>query len=281
MKRNEPLRLAGATAFFTTFALPPILIILFQLFGLFVGQKLMGTELRELLSDTFGPGVAKQVRETTRGFRTLSHNWYTTVFGFIFLLFVATTLFTVVKNTLNDIWNIKLKEKQGFLFNLVIRARSMAIIVSAGILFIASILMDGFEILAGNNIEKIWSGGGRFFESALNEIAGVIVVTTWFVILFRYVADGRPTWRASFLGGLLTGILFSVGKTVLSYLIKTSNITSIYGASASFVFILLFVFYSSFILYYGASFIQVYSERKRTPVKPMHKAYKYRLQELD
>lgn len=281
MRSNDPLRLAGATAFFTTFALPPILIILFQLFGLFVGQRMMGAELRDLLVDTFGPGVASQMRQTTRGFRTLSNNWYTTVLGFVFLLFVSTTLFTVVKNTLNDIWNIKLKEKQGFLFSLATRAKSLAIIVAAGLLFIASILMDGFELLAGKNISKIWEGGGRFFESALNEVLGVVVVTAWFIILFRYVADGRPSWRASLRGGFLTGVLFSIGKTILSYLIKHSNINNLYGASASFVFILLFVFYSSFILYFGASFIQVYSERRRTPVKPLPRAYKYRLQELD
>lgn len=272
--------MAGATAFFTTFALAPILIILFQLFGLFLGRKMMGSAMMDTLSDTLGRSVALQVRDTTRGFRTLVQHWYTTVLGFLFLAFVATTLFSVVKNTFNDIWNIKVKDRPGILFNLGLRARSMGIIVLAGILFMASILLDGFEILAGKNIEIIWPGGGNFFKGALNELLGAVVVTIWFVILFRFLANGRPTWRASLAGGIITGILFSIGKTLLSFLIKNSNIDTIYGASASVVLLLLFVFYSSFILYFGANFIQVYSEVKRTPVEPLPKAYRYRLQKL-
>jgi membrane protein len=281
IKKNDPLRMAGATAFFTTFALPPILIILFQVFGLFLNQKLVGSELGKVLSDTLGSDVAAQIRQTTRGFRTLVQHWYTAIPGFLFLVFVATTLFTVIKNTLDDIWNIKLKEKPGILFNLGLRARSMGIILATGILFLAGIVMDGFEILAGNNIEKIWHGGGGFFKGILNEIVGVVIVTTWFIVLFRFLADGRPVWKAVIAGGLLTGLLFSVGKTLLSFIMKSSNIGSIYGASASFVLILLFVFYSSFILYFGASFIKVYSDAIGKPIEPVDKAYRYRLQEIN
>lgn len=281
IKKNDPLRMAGATAFFTTFALPPILIILFQVFSLFLSQRLVGSELAKLLSETLGTEVAAQLRQTTRGFRTLVQNWYTAVPGFLFLVFVATTLFTVIKNTLNDIWNIKVKEKPGLLFSLGLRARSMGIILATGILFLAGIFMDGFEILAGKNIEKIWPGGGGFFKGALNEIVGFVIVTTWFIVLFRFLADGRPAWKAAIAGGLLTGLLFSGGKTLLSFLMKNSNIGIIYGPSASLVLILLFVFYSSFILYFGASFIKVYSDAISKPVEPVQKAYRFRLQKVN
>ncbi|MBC7948132.1 MAG: YihY/virulence factor BrkB family protein [Chitinophagaceae bacterium] len=280
MKRNDPLRMAGATAFFTTFALPPILIILFQLFSLFLSQKMVGAELSQFLSDTLGRDAATQLRQITRGFRTIVQHWYTAALGFVFLLFVATTLFTVVRNTLNDIWNIKIKEKAGLLFGLGMRARSIVIIVAAGILFFAGIFIDSFEAIAGNNLDMIWPGGGKFFKGVLDEVISAVIVTTWFILLFRYLADGRPTWKASIAGGVLTGILFSIGQTVLSYLIIHSNIGSIYGKSASFVLILLFVFYSSFILYFGASFIQAYSDAKGTPVFPLRKAVRYRLQEV-
>ena len=281
MRRNDPLRMAGATAFFTTFAIPPILIILFQVFSIFLSRKLLGSELMAVLTNTFGKDVATQVRQTTVGFRMLVRNWYIAVPGFLFLLFVATTTFGVIKNTLDDIWNIKVKERVGILFTLGLRARSALIILATGLLFLASIFLDAIKIMAGNNIGKFYPDGARFFKGALNELATVIIVTTWFIILFRYLANGRPSWRAAVTGGLLTGILFSIGKEVLSLIMRHSNIANIYGASASIVLILLFVFYSSFILYFGASFIKVYSKKTGDAITPIDKAYSYRLERLE
>src|SRR5687768_1784554 len=89
MRNNDPLRMAGATAFFTSFALPPILIILFQVFSLFVNRRLVGTEMMEVLTNTFGEEGAKQIRLTTRGFRTIASNWYYATGVFLFMIFVA------------------------------------------------------------------------------------------------------------------------------------------------------------------------------------------------
>jgi membrane protein len=280
IKKHDPLRLAGATAFFTTFALPPILIILFQLFSLFIDKKVVGTEMMKIFSDTLGKASAAQIRQTTRGFGTLARNWYIATGGFIFLLFVATTLFSVIKNSLNDIWNISVKDRPGILFILKLRARSLGIILVAGLLFLAGIFMDGFEILSGNYLLKAWPTAGRFFRGALNEVVSIVIVTTWFIVLFRYLADGRPSWKIAIAGGCLTGILFSAGKALLSFVMRNSNINTVYGASGSIVLILLFVFYSSFILYYGASFIKVYSEATKKPLRVVNEAFRYQLSEL-
>jgi membrane protein len=271
--------MAGATAFFTTFALPPIIIILFQLFSLFFSRRLVGTQMMEVLTHNLGAEGAKQLRETSRGFRTLAQNWYTAVAGFLFLVFVATTLFTVIKNTLNEIWDVRSGGSSMF-FKLQKRAKSLSLIVGAGILFLTGIMIDTFEVLAGNSIDKIFSGGGYFFKGILNEIVGACIVTTWFLVVFRYLADARPTWKAALAGGALTGILFSAGKVLLSYLLRKSNISVVYGASGSIVLILLFVFYSSFILYFGASFIKIFSASIGHPITPMNKAYKYQLKRM-
>jgi membrane protein len=273
------LRMAGATAFFTTFALPPIIIILVQLFSLFLNKKVAGAEIMKMLSSTLGNASAVQIRQTTRGFGTLAQTWYIAIAGFVFLLFVATTLFTVIKNTLNDIWNIKVKERPGLLFNLLFRARSLGVIVAAGCLFVVSVYI-GFKLMgSGHKVSTEW---GVFLKASLNGLIVVFIITTWFIILFRYLGDGRPVWKATIAGGFLTGLLFSAGKLLLSFVLKSSNIVSIYGPSASIVLILLFVFYSSFILYFGASFIKVYSEAMGKPIIPLNeKAYRYRLQKIE
>ncbi|RYY62634.1 MAG: YihY/virulence factor BrkB family protein [Chitinophagaceae bacterium] len=279
LQKNNPMRMAGATAFFTCFALPPIIVLLFQLFSIFFSRKLIGTELGEILGATLGDGGATQLRETAKSFRRLAHNWYMAVIGLVFLVFVATTLFKVIKNTLNDIWNIRLG-KASFLYDLKLRGRSLVVIVAAGILFLASSIIDALKVVAGKYIEQIWQPGAVIFTGALSQIAGIVVVTLWFVVLFRYLANARPSWRVAFAGGLLTGILFTIGKAILSTVMINSNPGAVYGAGGAIALILLFVFYSSFILYFGASFIVEYSIHRHDPLIPSSRAYRYELQKI-
>lgn len=275
--KHDPLKTAAATAFFTSFALPPILIILFQLFGLFMGKRLVGREMMDAITDTFGRQGAMQIAQTARGFSSLAQNWYITLGGLVFLLFVATTLFAVIKNSFNEIWGVSSRGKNALLSKLKIRARSFAIILAAGILFVTGILFDSLELVAGKFMRELWSHYGGYFESAMSEVVGTVIVTAWFIVLFRYLADARPTWKAAVVGGIVTGVLYSIGKEILSLLMRNDNIVTIYGASGSIVLILLFVFYSSFILYFGASFIKIYSEQTGQPLRLAANAYRYEI----
>lgn len=265
--KNDPLRMAGATAFFTTFALPPIVFLLALIFGLVIGRREMGRGLVQNISGVLGEDGAGQVRQVIRSIIGFDDSWYVIVPGILFLFFVATTLFNVIRTSMNQIWNTGLKEKSGVLFNISVRLRSFAIIVALGILFFADIALSSVEAYAGAGFTLIWPEGSFYFKSIINEIASIIIVAAWFIILFRFIADARPPWKACIPGGILTGTLFTIGKVILKILLINSNVRDVYGASGSFVLILLFVFYSSFILYYGASFIAVYCERMNWPIK--------------
>lgn len=279
LQQHNPLQMAGATAFFTSFALPPILILIFQVLGIFINRRLIGSRLGEVLSETVGTEGAHQIRETARGFRNLAQSWYMVVIGLLFLLFVATTLFKVVRNSLNDIWNIQI-EQSGFINDLKARGRSLLIILAAAILFMVSMMIDLIKIVAGKYVGKLWEEGKGFLTGSLNGIAGPVFVILWFIVLFRYLGNGRPSWRVSITGGMLTGILFSVGKMLLSALMTNSNIGVIYGASGAIVIILLFVFYSSFILYFGASFIKEYAALRGDKIVLSKGAFQYELRKI-
>ncbi len=272
--KNDPLRLAGATAFFTTFALPPIVFILAQLFGFFIGRGNMGRGLLDNISNVLGQEGADQVRQVIRSIRGFGDSWYVIIIGCVFLFFVATTLFSVIKNSLNQLWQIGVKERPGLLFVLSTRFRSFAVILLVGILFFAGLLFESLEAAAGDSADAIFRGSGLYFKTFLAQLTNLVIVAAWFILLFRFLADGRPCWKASIVGGLLTAILFALGKMILRVLLVDSNIGSLYGPSGSIVLVLLFVFYSSFILYYGACFIAVYSEKKGWTVRPTEKAYK-------
>jgi membrane protein len=279
-QKNDPLRLAGATAFFANFALPPILLILIKLFGTFIDKKVLTNRLFDRLSNLFDDQSTTQVRETLVNIRAIDQHWYATLISFVFFLFVATTLFSVIKSSLDQIWSIGIKDKTTFFFKLKLRGRALVIIVLAGILFFVGILTDSMQALIGSYINPSAPLFGKIFLTILNQVLFIAIVTTWFTVLFRFLTNGRPTWRNAIRGGILTGIFFTLGKTILRIMLPLSNIGNIYGASGSIVLIMLFVFYSSFIFYFGACFIKVLSDAHESPIRPIKGAFNYEIKEV-
>src|SRR5206468_2915839 len=118
-----------------------------------------------------------------------------------------------------------------------------------------------------------------YFNTALNNVFSIIVETLWFAIMFRYLPDARPHWKVCFAGSFLTALLFTIGKMILHWLLTYSNINTIFGTSASVVLLLLFVFYSALILYYGAAFTKLWAIHFGKPIRPLPHAMKYRVTE--
>ncbi|RYG02463.1 MAG: hypothetical protein EOO07_32945 [Chitinophagaceae bacterium] len=114
----------------------------------------------------------------------------------------------------------------------------------------------------------------------LNQTLFTLIVMAWFTILFRFLTNARPSWKIALQGGLLTAILFNIGKYILRIMLPLSNIENIYGASGSIILVMLFVFYSSLIFYFGACFIKVISERKHKDIRPIKGAHAYELKEI-
>ena len=280
-QKNDPLRLAGATAFFANFAIPPILLILIRLFGFFVDKKILATRLFERISEILIPSSTEQIRQTLRNIRGIDHNWWATILTFVFFIFVATTLFNVIKNSVEQIWNIGQDAKMGFLFTLKVRARSMAIILLAGILFFVGLITDSLQAFVSAYLNNNAPNFGKWLLWALNQTLFTIIVMIWFTILFRFLTNARPSWAVALQGGLLTAILFNLGKYILRIMLPLSNIENIYGASGSIVLVMLFVFYSSLIFYFGACFIKVISEKRQEDLRLIKGAHAYELKEIN
>ena len=279
-RRNDPLRMAGATAFFTSFALPPIVFIIVSVFGFFLDRKAFARNLMTRLSEVIGSDSVLLIRQTLRNVMGFEYTWYTALLGFVFLLFIATTLFVVIKNSLNQIWCIRVKPKAGIKFQLKQRIRSLGIIILAGILFTSVLLIETArtylkKYVADYNIEFL-----HYVRSSLNEVVFAIIVMLWFTVVFRYIPDGRPRWKNAFLGGLFTAVLFTAGKLTIRFFLMKSNIQLIYNTSGSLVLILLFVFYASMIFYYGGCFVKVVSEHRNEPIRPVDGSYKFELKEI-
>jgi len=279
-KRNEPLRLAGATAFFTTFALPPILIILVRVIGLVFTISNLRYKFFIHLSEMLGQQSAAQIRITILGFISLANNWVFAIGGFIFLMFVATTLFKVIKDSLNQLWNVRPAGKQTFKLQLQSRLVSLIIILFAGLLFLGGIVAEGIEVYLHQHSGTLHPDTANFLTTLLKNFFSVVIVATWFSILFKVLPDAKPTWKVVIAGGLFTGILFSFGKVIIRYALSRGNLTNIFGASSSIVLLLLFVFYSAFILYYGACFTKVFAIYIKEPIQAAAHAIQYKMVEV-
>lgn len=272
---NDPLRLAGATAFFATFALPFILMILVQVLSLIFNRREISHELFVRMSSILGEASMQQVVITIRGFRGLVSSWWAIAAGSLFILFVATTLFRVIKNSFNQLWMIRVDPEQQFRVSVKGRFKSLLLILFTGLLFVTGVVLEALQVLFGKYIDEMVHGSGIFFNGILSFLISISITALWFAVLFHFIPDGRSKWKVSFAGGLLTSLLFAFGKFVLKRLLVDSNIDQVFGRSGAFVLVLLFVFYSSMILYYGAAFTKIWGIYIKQPIKPMPHAEFY------
>ena len=278
--RNDPLRMAGATAFFTTFGLPPILLIIIQVLSLVFNRRTISRKLFQHLATMVGREPVHQVVEILVAVRKMAQNWWITIGGFIFLLFVASTLFKVIMSSVNQIWNIKMINGRGFWFAMKNRLHSVIVILIAGVLFVLSLMAEGLQAMLGKYLHDLSPVTAAYFQGAAGYIVSIIIVTAWFAVMFRYLPDGRPDWKTALTGALLTSVLFNIGKLVLHWLLVGSNINTVYGASGSIVLLLLFVFYCSLILYFGAAFTKVWAIWQGRPIKPLPHSTYYKIAEI-
>ncbi len=273
--KNDPLRLAGATAFFTTFALPPILLLLIQLLSLIFNSQNISDQLFLQLSKVVGEKSVDEVVAILRGFRGLASNPTLAIAGIFFLTFVATTLFKVIQSSLNQVWRIQKSGDKRFRMAMVSRLKSALIIIFMGLLFVGSLAAESLKLFFGNYLDNMFPVAGFYLNGTLSSLISVLIVWIWFTVLFRYLPDGKPNWRVALSGALVTSLLYNIGVVVLKFLLLNSNIGAVYGTSASIVLLLLFLFYSSLIFYYGAAFTKIWGEHLKQPILPVKYAELY------
>jgi len=268
LNRSEPLILASATAFFTVFSLTPILVILLNVLSiLFRNNKITGA-LFQPIKKVFGPETSDQIRSIVDNVKSLGGEWYITVAGFIFLLFVATNLLSIIKKAINRVWRIRKNTSRKIRYSLRERSIEVLLLLSMGFVFIISLLLDASVAFLEGYLHELIPGVDTILIRTVNIIFSISVVTAWFTILYKILPDAIVHWKVALVGGLLTAVLFTMGKWILGELLNYSKMVTVFGAFASVFFILLFIFYSSLILYYGAAFTYCYASESNRPIKP-------------
>lgn len=267
LERNDPLILCSSTAFFATFSLSPIIILLVNLFSLYFGARKIGHQMFQVMASTFGPETTKDLQTIVGNFMELESGWLITIASSIFFLFVATTLLTVVKKAIHKLWRIRSKPEWHLRYFGWERGTAVVLILLSGILLLFSILVDTGLAVSRDYLESIWPNVAIVSIGILNSVFSVVVITIWFSLIFKILPEAHLKWEVAFMGGFVTAILFILGQYVLGKVLIHARLESIFGATTSLALILLFIFYCSFILYFGAAFTHEYAARIEQPIR--------------
>src|SRR5688500_967263 len=242
LKRNDPLILCSSTAFFATFSLSPILILLVHLFSLYFTSDKIDYQMFQAIASTFGPETARDIEKIVLNFMELRSGWLITIASSIFFLFVATTLLTVVKKAIHKLWHIRSKPEWHLRYFGWERGTAILLIFYSGILLLLSILVDTGLAVSRDYLETIWPEIAIGAVQVLNVLFSVVVITIWFTLIFKLLPEARVCWEVAFVGGFLTALLFSAGEFILGNILVHARLASIFGATTSLALILLFIF---------------------------------------
>ena len=255
---DKAQRLGAALAYYTIFSLAPLLLIAIAIAGVVFGREAAQGEIFSQLRGVLGEQAASGVQEMVKSAAKPKTGTLATVVGIVTLLFGAAGVFGQLKDALNTIWNVEPKKKSGILGLLKDRFLSFAMVLGTGFLLLVSLVIDSAVAAAGHFIGDRLPGGETLWQG-VQLIVSLAVVTLLFALIFRFLPDIHPTWRDVWFGAVFTAVLFVVGKFALGLYLGKSAVGSSYGAAGSLVVLLLWVYYSAQILFFGAEFTQVYA----------------------
>lgn len=267
LQRNDPMILSSSTAFFATFSLSPILILIAQLFSLYFTGDKIDDQMFQAIASTFGRETARDIENIVGNFMELRSGWLITIVSSIFFLFVGTTLLTVVKKAIHKLWHIRSKPEWHLRYFGWERGTAILLIFYSGILLLLSIFVDTGLAVSRDYLATVWPGAAIVAIGVLKVVFSIVVITVWFTLIFKILPEAHVQWEVAFVGGFLTSILYNMGQFILGKVLVHARLESIFGATASLALILLFIFYCSFILYFGAAFTYEYAQKVDQPIQ--------------
>lgn len=262
---DKASRLAAALAYYTVFSIAPLLLIAIAIVGFLFGQDAAQGRVVEQLSGLVG----QQVAEIIQGVITSASKGAggASILNLVILLFGASGVFVQLQDALNTIWGVQPKPGQGIRNVLQARLVSFSMILVIGFLLLVSLILSAVLSAVGTFASGLLPGF-EFLWQLLNFVVSFGVITLLFAALFKILPDARIDWGDVWIGAALTALLFTIGKWLLGIYLGIASVGSAYGAAGSLVALLIWVFYSAQILFFGAEFTQVYSKRYGSRIQP-------------
>lgn len=265
---DNGMKLSASLSYYTLFSLGPILIIIISLAGVYWGRDAVEGRIYDEINGLVGNAAALQIQDIIKNIEKSRLGASGAVIGFIVLLVGATGVFTEIQDSINYIWSIRSKPKKGLLKLLINRLISFSLIVSVGFLLMVSLILNALLDLLHDRLAIYFNDVSVYLFQGLNFMLIYVVIACLFAIIFKVLPDASIRWRDAFVGAAFTAVLFLIGKSLISVYVTNSSIGVTYGTAASIVILLLWIYYTSIILYYGAEFTKVYTVNYGGGIKP-------------
>lgn len=265
---NKLLKLSASLAYYTVFSLGPLLIVMLFLSGIFFGRNAVEGTIYGQMESFIGHDAALQLQQIIKNAAISNKSSFAAVIGIATLLIGATSMFAEIQDSINMIWGLKPKPKAGWILFLKNRLLSFGVIASLGFLLLVSLVITAIIENISNKIKVHFSSISVVLFYVINLMITFGVVTALFAVIFKVLPDARIKWKEVMAGSVATALLFMVGKFAISFYISKASIGSTYGTAGSLVVLLVWIYYSSVILYFGAEFTKAWALKYGHAIHP-------------
>lgn len=265
---DNATKLSGSLAYSTIFSLPPMLLLILLIGGSLYGEAAFTGRVFMELKDILGTETALQIQNVIVGLGSQNNSTIAAFVGGIALIVGATGVFAEIQGSLNFIWGVRPKAKKGFIKLLLTRLLSISMVLALGFLAIVSLVVNTVLVAASKQILQY------FPELPINLINlisnGIVffVLAFLFSFIFKIMPDVKIQWKRVWPGAFVTTFLFLIGKYIINIYVSNNNIISLYGAASTIIILLVWIYFSALIFYFGAEFTKAYIEYHSEKIVP-------------
>lgn len=265
---DNGLKLSASLAYYTVFSIAPLLILVISLISLFLGHDAVNNNLYPQIKEYVGSSAAVQIQEIIKNLQFSGKTGVALITGISILLIGASSMFVEIQDSLNIIWRVKAKPKRGWVKLLQNRFLSFSLIITLGFLLLVSLAINIAIHALSERLIHFLPGVTVLVLNLINLAITLVVIAVLFGIIFKILPDVKIRWAEVRTGAIFTAILFMLGQYLIGLYIQYTAQGSAYGAAGSIIIILVWIYYSSAILYIGAEFTQVYAEATGCRIEP-------------
>lgn len=283
---DKGMKMSASLAYYAIFSIAPLLLIIIWLVGFLFGEFVEGHQgvQNEVFSEftaLFGNEVAQQIQQVLQKISVSDRSGLGIAIGIITLIIGSTKIFMEIQDSINIIWKVKAKPQKGWLKMLLNRALSFSMVVGLGFLLITSLILNGLIGALSNYINRYLPDISVYLMGWINVGITFLIITVLFGTIFSVLPDARMRFRDVLGGALFTGFLFMLGRFLISIYMQFAAPASAYGAAGSVIVLLLWIYYSAAILYFGAEFTKNYAEKYGNGIRPSSYAVRIVQQEIE
>jgi len=252
------MKMAAALAYYTIFALAPMLIIIISIVQFFYGAEAIQGTLYPQIAAFVGSEAGRQIQDVVSNAAISGNSTLSTTISLVILLLTATGVFTEIQDSINSIWHLKAKPKGGIIKLIISRLISFSMVVSLGFIMLVSLIINSLVEAFMNRLSRMFPDVTVYITYTINLLITFGITTLLFCIIFKVLPDAVIKIKQVLPGAIATAVLFMLGKFGITVYVSKANVGSAYGAAGSVVVILVWVYFSAIILYFGALITRIY-----------------------